>query len=51
MKLIYYSTAYFASHGGSSHSRHFFAEAQANPSVKQILLVVVGSPPTHLETG
>jgi glycosyltransferase involved in cell wall biosynthesis len=38
LKLIYYTTAFYASHGGSSHSKHFFKEAAANPLVHQVLL-------------
>lgn len=38
MKLLYYSTAYYASHGGSTHSKHFFEEAIRHPLVKEVLL-------------
>jgi glycosyltransferase involved in cell wall biosynthesis len=38
MKLIYYSTAYFTSHGGSIHSKHFFEEANKHALVNSMLL-------------
>lgn len=36
MKLVYYSTAYFATHGGSSHSKHFFLESQRHPLITDV---------------
>ncbi len=36
MKLIYYTTAYYASHGGSIHSRHFFEESEKHPLINQV---------------
>lgn len=38
MKLLYYSTAYYAKHGGSTHSRHFFVEAGKHRLVTEIRL-------------
>jgi glycosyltransferase involved in cell wall biosynthesis len=42
MKVIYYSTAYHAAHGGSTHSRHFVNEARKHPSVDSIIVFPQG---------
>lgn len=36
MKILYYSTAYYATHGGSTHSRHFVSAARKHPEVTSI---------------
>jgi glycosyltransferase involved in cell wall biosynthesis len=38
MKVLYYSTAYFSSHGGSSHSRAFVKEAQQHSLVSEVIV-------------
>lgn len=36
LRLIYYSTAYYAKHGGSTHSKHFLKEARLHHLVEEI---------------
>jgi glycosyltransferase involved in cell wall biosynthesis len=38
MKIIYYSTAYFASHGGSNHSKSFVAYSRQNKDVDELIV-------------
>lgn len=38
MKIIYYSTAYYAKHGGSNHSKAFVAECEKHPLVEEIIV-------------
>jgi len=38
MKILYYSTAYYAEHGGSNHSRAFVEWARKNDDVEQVIV-------------
>jgi glycosyltransferase involved in cell wall biosynthesis len=51
MKLIYYSTAYFASHGGSIHSKYFVEEARRNPVVNSVVIFPASRNPSSQKKG
>jgi glycosyltransferase involved in cell wall biosynthesis len=38
MKIIYYSTAYYATHGGSNHSKAFVDAARKNKEVSEVIV-------------
>jgi len=47
LRLLYYSTAYYSNHGGSTHSREFFAQISKRPEVKAFLFPEKGGGGGH----